>query len=336
MQNSVTHPVQIPTALIQRVERVHGAAGRQWLAKLPDLLSACCTRWSLELDQPFENLSYNLVLPGRISPGRISRALFDGVTGSTQIVLKLGVPCRELVTESAALALFQGVGAVRLLDYDSVGGALLMERVTPGTSLHNLQRNNEDKKDNINKCDAEATRIAAALMRRLWREPPANHPFPSLEIWFEAFKRLRTRFAGGTGPFPGKLIAAAEKVFADLSASSDRSVILHGDLHHENILYSQKGEWLAIDPKGICGDPGYEIGSFMLNQLPAGEPAATIELTMEILSRRLSIFSEELGIGIDRLARWAFCHAMLSALWDFEESAEWDRTIRLAQMLARL
>src|SRR6266851_6264861 len=105
MQNSLTHAVRIPTALIQRVERVHGSAGRQWLAKLPGLVSAYCTRWSLELDQPFENLSYNLVLPGRISS-----SLCDGIAGSTQIVLKLGVPCRELATESAALALFQGVG----------------------------------------------------------------------------------------------------------------------------------------------------------------------------------------------------------------------------------
>lgn len=323
--------MRIPTALIQRVERVHGAAGRQWLATLPGLVSECCSRWSLELDQPFENLSYNLVLPGRIS-----RGLFDSVADSAQIVLKLGVPCRELATESAALTLFQGVGAVRLLDHDSLGGALLMERVTPGTPLHNLQRNNEDKEDNGNKWDIEATRIAAALMRRLWRQPPVNHPFPSLEIWFEAFKQLRKRFAGGSGPFPGTLIARAEKVFADLNASSDRSVILHGDFHHANILFSGKGEWLAIDPKGISGDPGYEIGSFMLNQLPVGAPEATIELTMEILSRRLSIFSEELGIGIERLARWAFCHAVLSALWDFEESAEWRRTIQLAQMLARL
>jgi streptomycin 6-kinase len=332
----LTHPVRIPTALIERDERVHGAAGRRWLATLPGLVSACCTRWSLELDQPFENLSYNVVLPGRISPAGISRGLFDGIAHTTQIVLKLGVPCRELATESAALALFQGVGAVRLLDHDSLGGALLLERVTPGTPLHNLQRNNGDKEDNISKCDAEATRIAAALMRRLWRQPPENHPFPSLETWFEAFKRLRTRFGGDTGPFPSKLITEAEEVFADLSASSPRSVILHGDLHHENILYSEKGEWLAIDPKGICGDPGYEIGSFMLNQLPEAKPGATINLPMEILSRRLSIFSEELGIGIGRLARWAFCHAVLSALWDFEESAEWDRTIRLAQMLAQL
>jgi streptomycin 6-kinase len=109
-------------------------------------------------------------------------------------------------------------------------------------------------------------------------------------------------------------------------------VILHGDLHHANILSSTRGGWVAIDPKGILGDPGYEVGSFMLNRLP---PEASAAAMTEILSRRLSIFSEELHIGRERLAQWAFCHAVLSALWDFEESAEWERTIQLAQILQR-
>ena len=88
--------------LRETIERVHGEAGRQWLLKVDALLSECCRRWSLELWQPFENLSYNLVLPGRRSNG-------------TQIVLKIGVPCHELQAEAEALSLFEGAGAVTLL-----------------------------------------------------------------------------------------------------------------------------------------------------------------------------------------------------------------------------
>lgn len=288
--------------------RVHGEAGRRWLLSLPALLSESCARWSLKLDQPFENLSYNLVIPGSMS-------------GGAEIVLKLGVPCTELTTEAAALKLFDGKGAVRLLDHDAPRGILLLERVTPGTPLFKLQE------------DREATRTAATLMRRLWqRNPPVEHSFPSLTLWFRAFAQLRDGFDGDSGPFPAELIFKAEDTFAELNASSHSSVILHGDLHHANILFSEKRGWVAIDPKGIAGDPGYEIGPFMLNQLPNSSEAATTE----ILNARLSIFSNELYIRRERLARWAFCHAVLSAAWDFEEGAEWGDTIRLARMLERL
>lgn len=242
----------------------------------------------------------------------------DGI----EIVLKLGVPCPELNTEAAALKLCDGKGAVRLLDHDAPRGILLLERVAPGTPLYKLQE------------DTEATRTAATLMRRLWQcTPPAAHSFPPLTVWFRAFALLRDRFDGGSGPFPAELISKAEDTFAELNATSDSSVILHGDLHHANILFSEKRGWVAIDPKGIVGDPGYEISPFMLNQLPCNTAESAI---MEMLDRRLSIFADELSIRRERLARWAFCHAVLSAVWDFEESAEWYDTVCLAGMLERL
>jgi streptomycin 6-kinase len=212
---------------------------------------------------------------------------------------------------------FQGMRT----ESDAPRGILLMERIVPGTPLYKLQE------------DGEATRTAAEFMRRLWRTPPADHPFPTIAVWFNAIEQLRKRFDGGCGPFPPELIRKAESTFAELDSSSDRQVILHGDLHHANILFSAKRGWVAIDPKGIVGDPGYEVGSFMLNQLPAG---ATESATVKVLTRRLSIFSEELRIDRERLARWAFCHAVLSAVWDFEEAAEWHGTIQLARMFERL
>jgi streptomycin 6-kinase len=307
LSNPETLPV--PNGLRETIERVHGQRGREWLARLPALIQESRERWSLALDLPFDNLSYNLVIPGRTEQG-------------ADVVLKLGVPCRELLTEVAALNLFGGVGAVRLLDHEAERGILLLERARPGAPVYKLQG------------EAEATVTAARLMRRLWRDPPATgHSFPSLAVWFQAFKRLRDRFNGESGPFPAELIEKGERTFSELSESQERTVILHGDLHHDNILSSERDGWLAIDPKGISGDPGYEVGSFMLNQLPAGADAPALKM---VLKRRLLIFSDELQIKRARLARWAFCHALLSALWDFEEAAEWYGTIRLAQMLDEL
>jgi streptomycin 6-kinase len=300
--------VQIPEGLSEKIVRVHGARGLQWIEQLPDLISYSSRRWSLKLGQPFTNLSYNLVLAA------------TGADGA-DLVLKLGVPCLELQTEASALDLFRGIGAVRLLDHDAPRGILLSERVVPGTPIHEMQS------------DLEAARTAATLMRQLWRSPPTNQPFPALATWFQAFDRLRNKFSGGTGPFPAKLIEKAERAFADLNESTDRSVILHGDLHHTNILFSRTRGWLAIDPKGICGDAGYEVGPFMLNQLPVG---ASESARLETFAQRLSVFSDELNINRERLAQWSFCHAVLSALWDFEESAEWFPTMKLAETLAHL
>jgi streptomycin 6-kinase len=300
--------VQVPTGLKDAVERVHGEKGRAFLVNLPSLLMECRQRWSLKIKEPFNNLSYNLVIPARTSRG-------------AEVVLKLGVPCRELLTEISALGLFGGVGAVRLLEHDGARGILLLERVMPGAPVYETHG------------DIESTTTAAMLMQRLWRDPPAGHSFPSLAVWFQAFERLRTKFDGDTSPFPSNLIAKAERTFFELNTSSERTVILHGDLHHANILSSVRSGWLAIDPKGICGDPGYEVGPFMLNQLPA---VASDSVIRDILEQRLAIFSNELRIERERLAGWAFCHAVLSALWDFEESAEWTGTVRLAQILGQL
>jgi streptomycin 6-kinase len=300
--------VQIPRHLRETIEGVHGETGRRWLARLPALVGDCRARWSLELGAPFDDLSYNLVIPARGAQG-------------AEVVLKLGVPCRELVSEAAALRLFDGAGAVRLLDHVAEWGALLLERVLPGTPVHELLD------------DAEATRAAARLMLRLWREPPARHAFPTLPEWFRAFGRLRCNFGGGSGPFPPELVARAERAFSELNASAGRALILHGDLHHANILSAANGGWIAIDPKGLCGDPGYEVGPFMLNRLPDG---ASDSALLEVMRARLSVFACELGIERERLAGWAFCHAVLSALWAFEDSEEWQGTIRLARVLERL
>src|SRR5882672_6452158 len=163
--------VRIPQNLRGTIERVHGELGREWLKKFPDLIAECQDRWSLRLSLPFDNLSYNVVLPATLQDGN-------------EVVLKLGVPCPELTAEIAALNLFQGIGAVRLLDHDALRGVLLMERILPGTALHQLQS------------EPEATRTAATLMSKLWRFSPVDHAFPTLAVWFQAFERLRNNFGG--------------------------------------------------------------------------------------------------------------------------------------------
>ena len=108
----------IPPDFQQTILETFGPDGAAWLERLPDLIAACERRWGLQVSAPFQ-LSYNYVAAARLANG-------------APVVLKLGVPNPELSAEAAALRIFNGHGAVRLLDADPGEGVLLMERLVPG------------------------------------------------------------------------------------------------------------------------------------------------------------------------------------------------------------
>jgi len=297
----------IPERLSRTIVTLHGDQGRAWLAGLPALLSACAERWSLRVLPPFPELSYNYVTP-------VVRA--DG----TPAVLKMGVPHPELRTEIAALRHYDGRGCVRLLEADADTGAVLLERLLPGTLLSSL----ED--------DAEATRVAAGVMRALWRPLPPEHPFPALERWTASVGRLRRRF-GGAGPLPPRLFETAERLREELLASQGEPVLLHGDLHHMNILRAERAPWLALDPKGVAGEPAYEVGPFLYN--PPGMGCWS-DLP-RIVGRRVDILSAALGLPRERLVAWGVVTAVLSACWSVEDGeCGWEEVLVCGEALAGL
>jgi len=281
--------------------------GEAWLRSLPQLLRDCEDRWQITLGPPFE-LSFNYVAPA-----------VDA--GGNPMVLKVGVPNAELTSMIEALRLYDGKGAVGLLEFDLEKGVLLMERLMPGHSVATLSDAGNDE---------EATRIAARLMRQLWRPLPARHSFATVEQWASGLKRLRQRFAGETGPFPKRLVEMAERRFDELLSSSSLPVLLHGDLHQLNILKSQN-DWKAIDPKGVAGEPSYEICALMLN------PTSRHSNDRQIQRWRLEVLKEELGLDSQRMLGYAIAHSVLSAWWSFEDSAaDWESSLACAQMLESL
>ncbi|MCB9009158.1 MAG: phosphotransferase [Ardenticatenaceae bacterium] len=283
--------------------------GAEWLENLPNLLVECERRWGLAIRPSPFTLSYNYVAPATLADGM-------------EIVLKVGVPNRELRTEIAALRLYDGRGCVRLLDTDSDQGILLLERLYPGEML------------TIVPDDDEATRIAAQVMQKLWRPLPAEHNFPSVADWAGGLAELRQEFGGGTGPFDEKLVDTAVSLFTDLLTSSKTPVLLHGDLHHYNILSAANG-WQVIDPKGIVGEPAYEVGALLRNPFTLfDEPDLK-----RIMARRLEILAETLGLDRERLRQWSLAQAVLSAWWSYEDGGDFtdcEPTMRLAAVLAEL
>ena len=280
--------------------------------RLPTLLDHCAQRWSLTVLPPFPNLSFNYATP-------VVRR--DG----SEAVLKVGMPNKELCTEIAALRLYDGRNSVRLLDADPEQGILLLERLRPGTVLTTLA-------DEAN--DAQATSIAAAVMQGLWRSVPPEHDFPLISDWSEGLLMLRAHFGGGVGPLPRRLIEEAETLFTELLASAAGPVVLHGDLHHDNILSSERSPWLAIDPKGVVGEPACEVGALLRNLWPGRH---TILHADKLLQRRAHQLAEELQIDRARVRGWAVAQAVLSAWWCLEDDSDgWESAIALASELSTL
>ena len=286
---------------------LHGDAGIVWIQQLPALLTEYAERWQVQLGSPYD-LSYNYVAPGTGADG-------------TPVVIKAGVPEPEFERQIEALRLYHGEGCIRLLEADKARGVMLLERVAPGTPLSELPD------------DEEATRIAARIMRQLWRPLPPDNPFRPIEEWFEGLHTLRAMFEGGTGPLPTPIVEEAESWVRDLFASPTARVLLHGDLHHYNILKAEREPWLMIDPKGMTGDPAYEIGMFLLNPFDLLERPNPSDL----LARRIAIFAEELGFERERLRGWGIAHAVLSAWWSVEDHGEgWEGAIACAQYLSAM
>jgi streptomycin 6-kinase len=292
-----------------RITSTFGEEGVRWIQSLPSTLESISHHWSLTLLTPFDNLSYNYVT---------SVLRKDG----SKAVLKTGVPNKELTTEIEALRLLDGRGTVQLLESDHELGALLLEYLRPGQPLF------ENEEDEI------ATTIAAQTMEKLWITPLGDHVFPSVGDWAKGFQRLRDCFEGGTGPFSHDQVEVAASIFKDLIDTSSDPVLLHGDLHHWNILSAEREPWLAIDPKGVIGEPEYEVGAWLRNPFPH---ILRFENPRQIISRRVRQFCEILGFDRDRLLGWGFAQVVLAGWWAYEDNGDdLNDWINLAGLMAKM
>jgi len=310
--------LNLPADFISNIQNVFEEDGYAFLEALPDLIAEASERWGLTDVQPAPNLSYNFVAFAN--------------RGDDEVVLKMGVPNSEMESELAALRLFNGDGACRLIDSDEEKYWMLLERLQPGVMLSTL----ED--------DEEATHIAAEVMQRIWRplessgrplaheQAPALQKFIQLSDWFDGLKKLRPMFNGGTGPLNEKIVERVENSVKNFFEENHKPVLMHGDFHHFNILSSERG-WLVIDPKGVIGPAGYEVGPFLMN--PWGDFLSRNNYRL-ITKRRIDILHERLGFERERIHGWGLAHAVLSTWWGIEDNTGWDYSLAFAEMIADL
>jgi streptomycin 6-kinase len=286
----------IPEDFACFMRELFGEEGRAWLDRLPSILATCEERWQLTIGAPVDNLSFNYVAPAVLADG-------------TEVMVKTGLT-DEFPSQPYALQHFAGHGMVQLLAYDEQNAAILLERLRPGRSLRSVAD------------DEVAISAAAEVMRKLWRPlPPTHFPFPTICAWGQDFARLRARYAGGTGPFLPAVFDKAERLYAELSTSMAEPVLLHGDLHQDNILSAGREPWLAVDPKGVIGEPAYETGALLRNFWP---DILACPDPRSLLARRIDQLSAELGFERERIHAWGFSQAVLSMVWGVEDSDKLD------------
>ncbi|HEY4203374.1 MAG TPA: aminoglycoside phosphotransferase family protein [Xanthobacteraceae bacterium] len=212
---------------------------------------------------------------------------------------------------------WDGDGAARVLAHDD--DALLLERAEGTASLTEMARNGRDD---------EACRILCTMAARLHR--PRAKPLPDLIPLADWFRELEPAAA----THGGILLRCAQTAKA-LLAEPREAVVLHGDLHHGNVLdFGQRG-WLAIDPKRLIGERGFDFANIFTNpDIADGIPAVATDPNR--FERRLAIVTEAAELERTRLLRWILTWTGLSAAWFLGDGNEKFAAIdlRVAQLAA--
>ncbi|MBC9728898.1 aminoglycoside phosphotransferase family protein [Streptomyces sp. TRM68367] len=275
--------MDIPPELAATQEKYNGATGRAFIARLPDTAAEFLNRWNLRLDGPPMHGVAALVLP-------VVRH-----ADSTPAALKLQLPDEESEGEPTALRIWNGDGAVRLLDHDVPTGTMLLERLDPTRMLSHVP-DVHDAVETIAALLAHLTAFPAPKgMRRL-----ADIAHAMLDDTPQALPRV-------PDPKARRLLtdcaAAVREVVPD---PGDR--LLHWDLHYDNVLASDRAPWLAIDPKPLAGDPGFDLLPALHNRY---DPTDT--------RWRFDAMTDVLGLDRERARAWSLGRVLQNCLWEIED-----------------
>ncbi|MEJ0012024.1 MAG: aminoglycoside phosphotransferase family protein [Bauldia sp.] len=237
--------------------------------------------------------------------------------GREPAVLKILTDASDEATAPRWLRHFAGRGAARVIREDR--GAVLLRRATPGTPLSELVADGRDE---------QATHILADTMLKLHhgRKPPAG--WPTLLDWADGFARQRARPLHRR--LPRRLLERGEAIFRELAGSQGKQFLLHGDLHHGNILADNAEGWLVVDPKGVVGESAHETAASIRN------PAEfyPFQLDSVFMARRVAIFAERLAVERERVLGWFVGQTVLSICWQIEDGESEEavaRGVRLAE-----
>lgn len=284
----------IPPGLLSQAEL--GLDWADWLHRLPTLFDSVMTDWELRsAGRPMHGFA-SLVMPVQTASGAdaVVKVTFDGDD--------------ESLHEAVTLQHWNGRGTVRLLRADPYRRALLLEQ------LHQRNLNGVP--------DLQACELIAGFYRRLHLPalPQLRTVSSYVEQWVAAMSTLPR-----SAPLPHRLLDQATSLSRDLVADpASTGVIVHGDLHYENVLAADREPWLVIDPKPMSGDPHYEPAPALWNRWEEIVASGNVRTAVR---RRLSTLVDVAGLDEDRARKWIIVRTVLNAHWALEDAQQANRAL---------
>ena len=225
------------------------------------------------------------------------------------LMLKIAVEAEERFG-FGLMSWWNGQGAARVLELED--NALLMERAEGGQSLAALSQIGGDDKVSRIICNVVASLHAP-------RHQPAPQLVP-LSYWFRELPLAASAYGG--------IFRQCNETAEALLAMPRNIGVLHGDIHHENILDFGARGWLAIDPKTLWGERGFEYANLFCN------PTAAIATSPGRMRRRAKVVAEAAGLDPMRLLQWVLAYAGLSAAWKLSDGIDFQLNLTIAHSAA--
>ncbi|WP_093798758.1 aminoglycoside phosphotransferase family protein [Streptomyces sp. Wb2n-11] len=275
---------EAPPRLVRALGEAYGdAAAADWLGKLPELAEEAVSRRELTVER-VQN-------PG----GRSSLVVLVRQQDGTPAALKIAPEEAGPGPERAALAHWNGWGAVQLLDREETGGGeFLLERLHSEVSLRSLP-------------EAKALLEAAGTVRRLWVEPPADHPFETV-----AQRTARQAAAmRSAGPSLVPLVEAALAARDELTASAGELLLLHGNFRQGKVLAGDRAPWLAVGPDPLVGERAYDLARLVRDRI---EDLVATAAGASVTRRRVNKLADSLDVDRARLHGWTLFRAVESGV----------------------
>ncbi len=244
--------------------------------------------------------------------------VFKGVSAEYgKVIMKIGKPSKETYTEYHALADYRGRGFCRAYQADLNEGVILLACIEPGIRL----RDESDLKKRL--------KAFSGVYTGLHTEPENSDVYPSYLDWvsrISTYMKHREDFIELSD-----FMTRAEGICLELGKKYTSKMLLHGDLHHDNLLLSEGGQYLIIDPKGVIGDPIWDLPRFILNEY---EPSWLYENRLSHIQTIICWLSDHLNIPYRVLCECFFVESTMAVCWDVEDGGKPDfECVRMAAFL---
>lgn len=279
----------------QNIITIYGSEGKKWLNELPSVLAVLSKQYNLSQLEPVSNMSFNYVARGFIK--------------EKPIIVKLGLNNKALSKETQCLKAFESRATPKVIA--NKDNMIIMECAVPGITL----------KEYFPWQETEATNILCNVIKDLHTaQIPIGHNFYHIKDLLQTLDKEID--------IPNNILNKARRLRDKLLSTTTKEVLLHGDLHHDNILKNDHG-WMVIDPKGFIGDPAFETTAYICNPIPdlLHENNPT-----EIIIGRIQLCAKNLNIPEQRVKDWFYVKSVLCWAWSLEDKLDhvyWKKLLNI-------